>query len=450
MNKVFNNIKDKLESNPPALLVSGFLVVILIGSILLTLPISSKEGTFGNYLDCLFTATSAVCVTGLSTLNITEYFNDFGKLIIMILIQIGGLGFMTMATLVALVLGKRITLRDRLVIQEQMGEYKLSGMVKLIRYVIFSTFIIEIIGAALLSFYFVPRYGNRGIFYSIFHSISSFCNAGFDILGSDSLAILEHSVYPLLIISFLIILGGLGFNVYMDISVRKFNLKKYSLHTKIVLVVTASLLLIGTIVFFVLENENLNTFENLNFGEKLMNSFFQSVTTRTAGFYTVSQTKLTEGSVAFSVFLMFIGGSPASTAGGLKTITFFLLILTTISFIKGDNDIEIFKKRIEFSYVKRAIGILVISLFLVSIFTFILILIEDNIRFLDILFEVVSAFATVGLTRDVTPILHSSSKILIIMLMFIGRVGSLTIIFALYNKVNKKKFRYSNGRVIVG
>lgn len=450
MNNFFVKLKNKLELNPPALLVSGFLLIIFIGSIILSLPISSSTGSFSNYLDCLFTATSAVCVTGLSTVNITSQFNDFGKIVIMTLVQIGGLGFMTMATLVALVLGKRITLRDRLVIQEQMGESKLSGMVKLIRYVIFSTFIIEFIGAVLLSFYFIPKYGVRGIFYSIFHSISAFCNAGFDILGDSSLAVFEHSLYPLMVISFLIILGGLGFNVYMDVSVNKFNFKKYLLHTKIVLVVSIFLLVLGTVVFFILEYRNENTFKSFSFIEKLINAFFQSVTTRTAGFYSVNQTRLTEGSIAFSLFLMFIGGSPASTAGGIKTITFFLLIITTISLIKGDDEIEIFKKRLDFSYVKRAIGVLIISLFLVGLFTFVLILIETRFTFLDILFEVVSAFATVGLSRDLTPVLHSSSKILLILLMFIGRVGSLTIIFALFNKVKKKKFKYSNGKVIVG
>lgn len=436
--------------NPPALLVSGFLFVIILGSFLLFLPISSSKGEFGNYLDCLFTATSAVCVTGLSTVNITEYFNDFGKAIILFLIQIGGLGFMTMATLVALVLGKRITLRDRLVIQEQMGESKLSGMVKLIRYVIISTFFIEFVGAVLLSFYFVPKYKLRGIFHAIFHSISAFCNAGFDILGDNSLVSFEHSLFPLFIISFLIILGGLGFNVYMDINAKRFEFKKYSLHTKIVLVVTSFLLVVGTVVFFILEFTNSNTFKNMTLMEKFTNSFFQSVTTRTAGFYTVSQANLTEGSVAFSLFLMFIGGSPASTAGGIKTITFFLLIINTISFIKGNTDIVVFKKRIDISFVTRAVGILVISLFLVGLSTFVLILLEPDFRFLDLLFEVVSAFATVGLTRDITPLLHSSSKILIIFLMFIGRVGSMTIIFALYNKVKKQKFKYANGKVIVG
>lgn len=450
MNKFFEKIKNKLELNPPALLVIGFLFIIFIGSVLLFLPISSKEGTIGNYLDCLFTATSSVCVTGLSTVNVTEYFNDFGKIIIIILVQIGGLGFMTMATLVALILGKRITLRDRLVIQEQMGEAKLSGMVKLIRYVIASTFAIEFFGALLLSFYFIPKYGLRGIFYSIFHSISAFCNAGFDILGDSSLSTLEHSFFPIFVISLLIILGGIGFNVYMDISVNKLRVKKYSLHSKIVLSVTVFLLALGTFVFFMLENYNPNSFKDLTFFEKISNSFFQSVTTRTAGFYTINQTKLTDGSIAFSLFLMFIGGSPASTAGGLKTVTFFLLVITTISLIKGEDEIEIFKRRLDFNYVKRAIGILVISLFLISIFTFIILLTETNFKFLDILFEVVSAFATVGLSRDLTPLLHSSSKILLILLMFIGRVGSLTIIFALFNKVKKKKFKYSNGKVIVG
>ena len=223
MRQFIRQLKDKLETNPPAVLTLGFFLIITIGSILLFLPFSSKNLNFTNFLDCVFISTSSVCVTGLSTINITNEFNFFGKTVIMLLIQMGGLGFMTMATMVAMILGEKITLKDRLVIREQMGSTKLSGMVKLIRYVIFSTFLIEGLGAILLSFTFVPKFGLKGIFYSIFHSISAFCNAGFDILGENSLEGFNTNPYLLFVISFLIILGGLGFHVYIDINNFKFK-----------------------------------------------------------------------------------------------------------------------------------------------------------------------------------------------------------------------------------
>lgn len=449
MKKIIENIKDKLESNPPAVLTLGFFLVITVGSILLFLPFSSKNLNFTNFLDCVFISTSSVCVTGLSTINITNEFNFFGKTVIMLLIQMGGLGFMTMATMVAMILGEKITLKDRLVIREQMGSTKLSGMVKLIRYVIFSTFLVEGLGAILLSFTFVPKFGIKGIFYSIFHSVSAFCNAGFDILGENSLEGFNTNPYLLFVISFLIILGGLGFHVYIDINNFKFNFRKYSLHTKIVLVMTLGLLIFGTIVFFILEYSNSKTLKNFNFFDKIINSFFQSVTTRTAGFASINQTGFTESSTILTIFLMFIGGSPASTAGGIKTTTIFLLIVTTISFIKNNDEIEVFNRRISFSIVKRAIGIFVISIILVNAVVFVLSLIEDY-SFIDLLFETVSAFATVGLSKDLTPHLKDITKVFIIILMFIGRVGPLTIIFSFYNKVNRKKFKYSNGNVIIG
>lgn len=449
MKNHFHIFRERLSDNPPAVLTFGFLFMILVGSFLLFLPFSSKNLNFTNYLDCLFIATSSVCVTGLSTINIAYEFNYFGKTIIMILIQVGGLGFMTMATMVALILREKITLKDRLVIKEQMGVSRLSGMVKLIKYVIYSTLLIEFIGSIFLSFVFIPKYGFKGIFYSIFHSISAFCNAGFDVLGDSSLKIFSNNPYFLSIVSLLIIIGGIGFNVYIDIIKFKFNLKKYSIHSKIVLVMTFSLLFIGTFLFFILEHNNESTIGNYNFIDKIFNSLFQSVTTRTAGFYSIDQTNFTESSSVISMFLMFVGGSPSSCAGGIKTTTIFLLLITTISFIKNSDDIEVFKRRISFSSVNKAIGLLVISLSLVFVVTFILSLIE-NFRYLDLLFEVISAFATVGLSRNLTPYLKDISKIILILLMFIGRVGPLTIIFSFYKNVNKKKIRYAKENIIVG
>lgn len=446
----YRKIRHHIIKNPPSFLALGFFMVIIIGSLLLMLPIATVEGNATTYMDALFTATSAVCVTGLTTVITASHWSVFGQIIIIILIQIGGLGVMTIATVMAMILGKRITLNDRLIIKEQMNTVDISGMVKLIRYVLASTFIIEGIGALFLSFQFIPEFGlGRGIYVSIFQAISSFCNAGFDVLGPNSIVDYNANALVVLTIAFLIIFGGLGFNVYMDVTANKFNYRKYALHTKIVLTMTAILLFVGTAGFFLLEYLNPKTMGDMDIFTKTLNAFFQSVTTRTAGYFSVNQAGLTDPSVMLSIVLMFIGGSPAGTAGGIKTVTLAMLLLMTYSEIKGNHDLEVFQRRISIDQGKRAIAIMVLGLNLVLVITFVLLAVEP-IPFEDLLFEVTSAFGTVGLTRNLTPQLSGISKFLLILSMYIGRVGTMTLVFAFANNKDKKYHKEAYGNVIIG
>lgn len=447
--KVLTKVKDSIQESPPRFLVSGFLVVIVLGALLLHLPIASKEGIWTPLLDCFFTATSATCVTGLVTVNTAAHWTTFGHIIIILLIQIGGLGFMTVATLMALLLGKRITLKDRLIIQEQMNTFSLSGMVKLIRYVIISTFLIEGVGAILLSFKFIPMFGLKGIWYSIFHSISSFCNAGFDILGPNSLNDYITSPIVMLTVSFLIILGGVGFNVYMDITSNKLNFKKYTLHTKIVLVMTVILLMVGFFGVLILEYDNPETIGNQGALGKILGSWFQSVTVRTAGYTSVDQGALKDSTAAICMLLMFIGGAPAGTAGGIKTTTFATLWMVLINEIKGNEDIVVFERRIKFSVIRKAIAILMIGALWVAFVIFVMLIVEPY-SLVDISYEVVSAFATVGLTRNLTPSLTTFSQILLIISMYLGRVGTMTLVFALANKKQRSLYKEAYGNIIIG
>lgn len=448
--KNLNKVKKAIQNKPSRFLALGFFTVILMGALLLHLPIASKEGIWTPFLDCLFTSTSATCVTGLVTVNTAAHWTTFGHVVIILLIQIGGLGFMTVATLMALLLGKRITLKDRLIIQEQMNTVSLSGMVKLIKYVITSTFIIELIGAISLSFKFIPEFGiGKGIWYSVFHSISAFCNAGFDILGPDSLNGYLNSPLIMLTISFLIILGGIGFNVYMDITNNKLHFKKYALHTKIVLVMTGFLLLIGFFGVLILEYDNPGTIGNQGFMGKFLGSWFQSVTVRTAGYTSLDQSLLKDSTAAICIILMFIGGSPAGTAGGIKTTTFATLWMVLINEIKGNEDIVVFNRRVKFSLIRRAIAILMIGLLWVFFVIFIMLIIEPY-SLIDISYEVVSAFATVGLTRNLTVNLTSFSQILLIISMYLGRVGTMTLVFALSNKKQRTLYKEAYGNIIIG
>lgn len=442
------HLKKYLEDNPPLVLILSFIFLIIVGSLLLSLPIS-QNATKVPYIDCLFTATSSVCVTGLVTVATYSTWSALGKLIIIILIQMGGLGFMTFATLIALVMGRRITLKDRLIIKEQTNSIDMQGMVKLIRYILISTFTIETIGAFLLMTKFVPMYGFKGIFYSFFHSISAFCNAGFDILGPNSLIDINTNFFILLVIGLLIVIGGIGFNVILDILHNGFDFKKFSLHSKIVLTTTVLMLSITSVLIFAMEFLNPETIGNLSLTDKISNSVFQAVTLRTAGFSAIDQSKLLDSSSVLSILNMFIGGSPAGTAGGIKTTTFALLIIVALSEIKGQEDVEVFNRRIRFSQVKKALAIITLSMVWVIFVTF-AILVIDKAKYLDVVYEVVSAFGTVGLTRSLTPTLNIISKILIISTMYIGRVGSLTILFALSNTKNKKAYKEAHENIIIG
>lgn len=445
----FTKLIKKIENNPPLYLMIGFLIIILIGSILLSLPISSANGKSTLYLDSLFVSTSAVCVTGLSPVVTATHWNFFGQLIIIILIQIGGLGVMTLSTLVAMLLGKRITLSTRLIIREQVGAKGYSGLVKLIRYVLTSTLVIESVGAFILAFSFVPVYGFfKGIWFSIFHSISSFCNAGFDLIGEESLLGVRTNFMIIFPIALLVIIGGIGFNVYMDITKYRLNFKRYSLHSKVVLTTTAILLVSFTILFFIFEFNNELTIGRLPVRYKILNSFFQSVTLRTAGFSAMSQTGLHNSSTIMSMVAMIIGAAPASTGGGVKITTVALIIMVLVSEIRGDDDIIMYNKTIKFTQVKKAIAAFIIYMLWILVVGNIIVFMEP-FKTSDVLYEVISALGTVGISRGITAILSPLSKILIIITMFFGRVGILTIIFAT-KKRKQKLYKEAYGTIILG
>lgn len=441
--------KKKFRLNGVQILALGFLIVIIIGAIILSLPISSRTGEPTNFLDAIFTSTSAVCVTGLITLDTSTHWSVFGQTVIITLIEIGGLGFMSFGVLISLILGKKITLRERLVMQEAMNTYSIQGLVKMVKYVLIFTMSVQFFGALLLSTQFVPEYGiGRGIFYSIFHSISAFCNAGFDLFGTSLVGYSSNSVV-ILVISALIIIGGLGFTVLLEIYEFK-GMKKLSLHSKLVLITTAILVFGGAILMLIFEYNNVNTIANMNIKDKLLNSFFASVTPRTAGFNSISTSGMTLASKFLTIILMFIGGSPGSTAGGLKTVTFGILVLTVICVIKGREDTEVFGRRFTKEIVYKSFTLLFIGVSLVIFSTMILSYTEVGVSFIDLLYETTSAFGTVGITLGLTPNLSSIGKVLIMLMMYFGRVGPLTVMLALTRKRKKSGYKYPEGKILIG
>lgn len=447
------DLKTKLFANPARVLVLGFGVVILIGTSLLMLPSASQNQQSAGLVNALFTATSAVCVTGLVVVDTGTHWTIFGKTVIALLIQIGGIGFMSMATLFAVILGKKISLKERLLIQQAVGQNTLSGVVRFSLYLLALTFSLELMGAILLSFRFVPEYGfGTGVGYAFFHAVSAFCNAGFDLIGHGR-SLTPYVTDPLVnfTIGALIILGGLGFTVILDI-ISHYKTRRFALHTRLVLLMTAVLLLTGAVLFIMMEWNNPETMGDLHVWEKLQAGFFQSLTTRTAGFNTVDTGSLTTASQLLTVILMFIGGSPASTAGGIKTVTFGVMLIMAISVIQGKENVEIFKRKIPFEVVNRAITILVIGLLMVVSVTMALSILEPGFSFMEVLFEVTSAFGTVGLSTGITSSLGNPGKVLLIITMFAGRVGTLTIGFALASRQSRYQnlVHYAEERVLVG
>lgn len=435
---------------PPQILVIGFGILILLGATLLTLPVSSASGTGTDLVTALFTATSAVCVTGLVVVDTATYWSGFGQGVILMLIQIGGLGFMTMATLIFLIAGKRITLRERLLIKDSLNSNTLEGIVRFVRYILIFTVIMELGGAVLLSLVFVPEYGwQHGLVLSVFHSISAFCNAGFDLIGNfQSLTPYVNDPIVNLTISFLVIMGGLGFSIVHDVfETRKW--KRLQFHSKIVLTLTGVLLVGSGIILFLLEKNN--TMSQLPVQGKALSTLFMSMTPRTAGFNTLDIASLSTGSLFLVILLMFIGGSPGSTAGGVKTTTVGVLLFSLISVLKGRQDTEVFGRTINADTVRRALALTMIGLGL--LFVDILILSTTEAAGLtEIVFEAVSAFGTVGLSMGITTELTVVGRLMIMLTMFVGRVGPLTIAFAISEIQSSKesgKYRYPDGKVIV-
>ena len=437
--------KKLITLSTTQLIMLSFLAVILLGSLLLVLPISSADGISVSYMDALFTATTATCVTGLVTLPTVTTWSVFGQVVILFLIQLGGLGIITVMSGFMIALHKKIGIADRLLIQDAFNLNTLSGLVKFVKKVIMGTAIVESIGALLYMTVFVPQYGLKGIWISIFNSVSAFCNAGIDIISENSLC--DYATNPVInvVTCILIVFGGIGYVVWWDI-IRICKLyktrglkciKSLTLQSKIALWMTAILIVSGAFAFFVFEYNNPLTIGGHSLFDKIQISFFQSVTTRTAGFATIPQQNLTNPSALVSLLLMFIGGSPIGTAGGVKTVTIAVLFITASSMIKNKDEITIFNRAISQKVVKKAVAVFVMSFTIMFVSTVLLSIVTDA-SVIDILYETVSATATVGLTRNLTATLNGWGKIIIIVTMYLGRVGPISLALALNTKKDKQ------------
>ncbi len=434
-------IKKKFSFSTTHVIMLSFLAVILVGSLLLSLPISSASGKAIPYLDALFTATTATCVTGLVTLPTVTTWSTFGHVIILILIQVGGLGVITIMSALMILLQKRMGINDRLLLQDAFNLNSLSGIIRFVKRVLLGSLLVEGIGALLYMIVFVPAYGLKGVWISVFTSISAFCNAGIDIIAENSLC--NYATNPLInaVTSLLIILGGIGYIVWWDMMGlgKKTAVKKHkrfqmlSLHSKITIVTTLILILGGGILIFLFEYDNPLTIGNLSVFDKIQVSLFQSVTTRTAGFATVPQQDLTNASSILCLLLMFIGGSPVGTAGGIKTVTVAVLVVSAIATVQNKQDVSMFGRNISKQVVNKAVAVTLMS-FSIMITSTILLSAVSNADVLDILFETVSATGTVGLTRDMTPYLNTAGKGIIIGTMYLGRVGPISLALALNSR----------------
>ena len=426
------------------LIILGFAGVILLGTVLLMLPFSSAEKVITPFHEALFTATSAVCVTGLVVKDTGSYWSLAGQTIILALIQIGGLGVVT----VSLLSGKKISLMQRSTMQNAISAPKVGGIVRLTRFILRGTFLIEAAGTVLLLPVFMGDYGKKGIWMSVFHSISAFCNAGFDILGTDSsmfpsLTRYSGNILINLVIMLLIITGGIGFLTWDDIYTNKLNFKRYRMQSKIILMTTACLILFPTVFFYICD------LTKLPMEKRLLAAAFQSVTTRTAGFNTINISEMSEASKAVMILLMLIGGSPGSTAGGMKTTTFSVLILNAIATFRSQENAGAFGRRLEYHVIKNAatIAMLYFALFFGG---GIAISVYEGLPLLNCLYEAASAVGTVGLTLGITPELHVFSQVVLIILMYLGRVGGLTLIYAVFSGRNKGNAKLPLEKITVG
>ena len=440
----------------------SFLLAIAIGALLLMLPISSSAGTWTNPLVALFTATTSTCVTGLVVVDTFSYFSVFGQVIILGLIQIGGLGIITVISMIMLITQKKFSLGDRKMLQDSLNLNTDVGILKILIRIAKDVFKVEAVGALLYAISFVPEYGvGRGLWYSVFHSVSAFCNAGIDIIGTRSL--MDYKSNPLVMCTtmILIVLGGLGYVVWFDMSENikagirhRFTpvqiVKRFNEHTKLVLSVTGALIVTGAVFFFFAEYGNAGTIGELSLFDKIINSFFESVTLRTAGFCSFPQQNMTDFSCVMSYFLMFIGGSPIGTAGGVKTVTIFLALMNVISYIREDNQTVLFHHRATEESMRKATVIVSVAAFTIIVLTLLLI-VTNPINLQDGLYEVISASATVGLSRGLTSSLNTVGRIIIIVAMYLGRIGPISLaIFFAGRKNHKTKCRYTEGNFFVG
>lgn len=454
--KSHHNYFNRFASNPARVIVVSFFCLIMFGTLLLMLPVSSRSGVPVSFSDALFTSTSASCVTGLVVQDTYSCFSFFGQIIIILLIQTGGLGVITFATFFNVTIRKKIGLNSLYVASESISSDAMSDMGRMVKMIFTITMSIEAIGALILATVFVPKYGTHGIFISIFLSISAYCNAGFDILGFEGqyTSLTNYASNPVVLITImaLIICGGLGFIVWQDMyHFRKAH--KLALHTKIVLITTAILIVIGVLAFALSEWSNPATLGNMNVGDKILNSFFQSVTTRTAGFNSVDIASCSSMSKLWMIILMFIGAAPGGTAGGVKITTMVVLIMTVVSVIKGKSETMIGRRMVSKNVVYKALTVVVIAIGMVMISTATIFFTSHsgvNFKEIDSLFESVSAFGTVGLTSGVTGLANLTSRLVLIFTMFLGRVGPMSIALSLAMRPENKDKVVPEAKIMVG
>ncbi len=452
----------RIQLNPAHKIALGFLAVILIGALILCMPICARSGKWMNYLDAVFTATSAVSTTGLVVVGDTaSYFNMFGQVILLILIQFGGVGFMCITTLFMLLLRRKITISDRMVMKAEFNQTENRGMVRLGRNIMLVTLGIEAVGFLLLLYPFVSRNGAIGVWQAAFTSVSAFCNAGFDVMGvtqgaGSSLMGFASNVMVNLSVSFLIILGGFGFTVLMDIGKNKGNFRKLSYHTKIVLI-TSFVLIISGWAFFLGVEYGGKAMTGMTAGDKVLASLFQSISPRSTGFATVEQSDLTSASKFMTMLLMFVGASPGSTGGGIRTTTLTILVLVTIAGIRGNDEVTMLKRKIHPRNSRKAVGVFVSSLLVVIAAAFVLLISErghadaDTLTFENVLFEVISAYTTAGLSCGISGTLSVLGKIIMTLLMFFGRVGMVTIgLMFLHKKGVDDRITYPEVDIMIG
>ena len=446
------NIIDKLKGSYVHLIAIGFMLLILVGAILLTLPMATKSGQGMSFIDALFTATSATCVTGLIVADTYTNWSLFGQIVILGLIQIGGLGFLTIGVYIAVLLKKRIGLWGREAIHESVNTMESAGSVKMTKKIIKGTFLIESVAALLIACKFVPILGwAEGIYYGIFHAISGFCNAGFDLMGRwepySSLCLFKGDILLNVVIMSLIVLGGLGFIVWDDVVRHKWHWKKYMLHTKMVLSITAILIFGSAFLFFLMERNN--TFSGMTVKDTILCSLFAAVTPRTAGFNTVDLAAMTDGSKLLTTILMFIGGSPGSTAGGTKTTTVMVMLLSAVAMIRSSYGTNIFGRRLEQEVIHKASTVFFINLSM-GLVAILIILGLQPLEFMDVCLEVFSAIGTVGMSTGITRQLNDISKVLIIILMYCGRLGSLSFVLVFAQKKKVPPILNPEEKMLVG
>ena len=441
-------VKRKKHLTSFQIIIIGFASVILMGTFLLMLPVSSRHGMVTSFHESLFTAVSAACVTGLVVQDTASYWSEFGQTVILILIQIGGMGVVTVATALALLSGKKISLMQRSTMQESISAPKMGGIVRLTGFILKATLLLELLGAIIMMPVFCSSYGIRGIWMAFFHSVSAFCNAGFDLMGTPDNTYVSLTSFmgnPLIncVVMALILIGGIGFLTWNDVWQNKLHFKKYRMQSKVIIVTTAVLLIVPAIYFFIFE------FADLSLRERIFSSLFQSVTPRTAGFNTVDLTGITSAGQCILILLMLIGGSPGSTAGGMKTTTLAVLFANALAVFQRKEDAHFFGRRLENHVIKNAATILLMYLTL-CIGGALIISIVENIPMGVCLFETASAIGTVGLTLGITPSLGILSQIILMILMFLGRVGGLTIVYAAHFPVSKNLSRLPQEKITVG